>query len=146
MGSPSVDETPTCRSPGEASDSAPRASHPHGCIRDRIRDRGTRVADPTQRPITDGGLIPARRSWVGGPGRTSPKRLDGARVVLGHASHRGRRVPTDDPTRFAWSDGGWRGFHLPGAALYELHVWAWRDNPNGTYVDWNPKVSCEETE
>ena len=28
-------------------------------------------------------------------------------------------------------------------ALYELHVWAWRENPNGPYVDWNPRVSCE---
>jgi len=26
---------------------------------------------------------------------------------------------------------------------YELHVWAWRDNPNGAFVDWNPLVSCE---
>jgi hypothetical protein len=29
-------------------------------------------------------------------------------------------------------------------AFYELHVWAWRDNPNGTFVDWNPAVSCDE--
>jgi len=28
--------------------------------------------------------------------------------------------------------------------FYALHVWAWRDNPNGTYVDWNPQVSCDE--
>jgi hypothetical protein len=28
-------------------------------------------------------------------------------------------------------------------AIYELHVWAWRDNPNGNYVDWNPRVSCD---
>ncbi|MBL8136273.1 MAG: hypothetical protein JNL48_06605 [Acidobacteria bacterium] len=35
-------------------------------------------------------------------------------------------------------------YRLPG--LYELHVWAWRDNPNGTYVDWNPKVSCDGEE
>ncbi len=27
--------------------------------------------------------------------------------------------------------------------FYELHVWAWRDNPNGAFVDWNPRVSCE---
>ena len=32
-------------------------------------------------------------------------------------------------------------FGLP--AFYSLHVWAWRDNPNGTFVDWNPKVSCD---
>ena len=28
-------------------------------------------------------------------------------------------------------------------AIFELHVWAWRDNPNGAFVDWNSKVSCE---
>jgi len=32
-------------------------------------------------------------------------------------------------------------FRLP--AHYELHVWAYRDNPNGTFVDWNPRVSCD---
>jgi hypothetical protein len=29
-------------------------------------------------------------------------------------------------------------------AFYSLHVWAWKRNPHGSYVDWNPKVSCEE--
>ena len=28
-------------------------------------------------------------------------------------------------------------------AFYELHVWAWKDNPTGTFADMNPKVSCE---
>jgi hypothetical protein len=28
-------------------------------------------------------------------------------------------------------------------AFFELHVWAWRDNPNGTFVDWNTRVTCE---
>jgi hypothetical protein len=28
------------------------------------------------------------------------------------------------------------------APFFELHVWAWRDNPNGAYVDWNNNVSC----
>ena len=32
-------------------------------------------------------------------------------------------------------------FGLP--AHFELHVWAWRDNPNGAFVDWNNKVTCE---
>jgi hypothetical protein len=42
-------------------------------------------------------------------------------------------------------------FHYVGApnryglpAFYELHVWAWKNNPNGMFVDWNPTVSCEE--
>ena len=28
--------------------------------------------------------------------------------------------------------------------FYELHVWAWKNNVNGMFVDWNPAVSCEE--
>jgi hypothetical protein len=27
--------------------------------------------------------------------------------------------------------------------FYELHVWAWRANPAGTYADFNPAVSCD---
>ena len=26
--------------------------------------------------------------------------------------------------------------------FFELHVWAWRDNPQGPFVDWNDHVSC----
>lgn len=29
------------------------------------------------------------------------------------------------------------------APFYELHVWAWRDNPHGTFTDMNPKVTCD---
>jgi hypothetical protein len=28
--------------------------------------------------------------------------------------------------------------------FYELHVWAWAENVNGMFVDWNPAVSCEK--
>ncbi len=31
-------------------------------------------------------------------------------------------------------------------AFYELHVWAWKNNPSGTFADWNPKVSCTDWE
>lgn len=27
--------------------------------------------------------------------------------------------------------------------FYTLHVWAWKDNPNGSFVNWHPKVSCD---
>jgi hypothetical protein len=33
-------------------------------------------------------------------------------------------------------------FNLP--SFFELHVWAWRDNPNGAFVDWNDQVTCEQ--
>jgi hypothetical protein len=32
-------------------------------------------------------------------------------------------------------------YNLP--AFFELHVWAWRDNPQGSFVDWNNKVTCD---
>ena len=41
-------------------------------------------------------------------------------------------------------------FHLTGAPnrygldpFYELHVWAWRENPAGAFSDFNPDVSCD---
>jgi hypothetical protein len=27
--------------------------------------------------------------------------------------------------------------------FYTLHVWAWKENPNGTFGNWNPDVSCD---
>jgi len=32
-------------------------------------------------------------------------------------------------------------FGLP--AFYTLHVWAWKDNPKGAFVNWHPRVSCD---
>jgi protein-S-isoprenylcysteine O-methyltransferase Ste14 len=32
-------------------------------------------------------------------------------------------------------------FGLP--PFYTLHVWAWKENPAGTFVNWHPKVSCD---
>lgn len=28
-------------------------------------------------------------------------------------------------------------------AFYTLHVWAWKENPNGAFVNWHPNVSCQ---
>ena len=43
-----------------------------------------------------------------------------------------------------------QAFQLVGAPnrfnldpFFELHVWAWRDNPQGAFVDWNNNVTCE---
>ena len=32
-------------------------------------------------------------------------------------------------------------FNIP--SFFELHVWAWRDNPQGSFVDWNNAVTCK---
>lgn len=35
-------------------------------------------------------------------------------------------------------------FHRNEAfGLWILHVWHFRENPNGLFMDWNPKVSCQ---
>ena len=31
-------------------------------------------------------------------------------------------------------------YNIP--SFFELHVWAWRDNPQGPFVDWNNHVTC----
>jgi hypothetical protein len=31
-------------------------------------------------------------------------------------------------------------FNIP--SFFELHVWAWRNNPQGSFVDWNNEVTC----
>ena len=32
-------------------------------------------------------------------------------------------------------------FGLPD--FYTLHVWAWKQNPKGAFVNWHPRVSCD---
>jgi hypothetical protein len=40
---------------------------------------------------------------------------------------------TEEPNRY----------ELP--AFYALHVWIWKENPDGTFANFNPEVSCEPT-
>jgi hypothetical protein len=56
------------------------------------------------------------------------------------AKHKGEGPPQLMGQLFHLFDSPNR-FGLP--AFYTLHVWAWKDNPNGTFVNWNPDVSCD---
>lgn len=51
----------------------------------------------------------------------------------------GRDAPDDIESGAAQAVGSYFAF----ARFYALHVWAWKHNPHGMFVDWNPKVSCE---
>ena len=51
---------------------------------------------------------------------------DGPPQLMGQAFHY-----FESPNRFG----------LP--AFYTLHVWAWKKNPNGAFVNWHPDVSCQ---
>jgi hypothetical protein len=59
-------------------------------------------------------------SWFADPAHDSPPVLEGQAFQF-----------VDAPNRF----------NLP--AFFELHVWAWRDNPDGAFVDWRTRVTCE---
>jgi hypothetical protein len=59
---------------------------------------------------------------------------------LWHATHEPNDPPVLDGHLLHFVDSPNR-FGLP--AHYELHVWAWRENPNGAFADWNPRISCE---
>ena len=59
---------------------------------------------------------------------------------LWHQTHAPQDTPVLEGQLLHYNDSPNR-FGLP--AFYELHVWAWRDNPLGAFVDWNTRVSCE---
>ena len=59
---------------------------------------------------------------------------------LWHATHAPNDPPVLEGQLLHFNDTPNR-FGLP--AFYELHAWAWQDNPNGAFVDWNTKVTCE---
>lgn len=61
---------------------------------------------------------------------------DAAPQVEGHLMHyidgQSASRPNGTPNRYG----------LPG--FFELHVWAWKDNPEGAFVDWNNHVTCAD--
>ena len=76
--------------------------------------------------------------------RNGTARLVGVEYIVPaaawHATHAPEDVPVLEGQLLQFVDSPNR-FGLP--AHYELHVWAWRENPNGAFVDWHPRVSCE---
>ncbi|HEX4486209.1 MAG TPA: hypothetical protein VH088_08090 [Terriglobales bacterium] len=95
---------------------------------------GSGVIDPTRPQIVIYEPTPSGRlkligadflvladQWNSDPTHTGPPELMGQLFHL-----------FDAPNRFG----------LP--AFYTLHVWAWKENPNGAFVNWHPNVSCEQ--
>jgi len=79
--------------------------------------------------------------------RRGRARLVGVEFIVLYDAWHATHAPTDPPVllgqHLQYVDSPNR-YGLP--AFYELHVWAWRDNPKGTFVDWNPRVSCADFE
>jgi hypothetical protein len=70
--------------------------------------------------LTGADYLVDQAEWDAKPEHTGPPELMGQLFHL-----------FDSPNRF-----GLKPF-------YTLHVWAWKDNPNGTFTNWNPNVSCD---
>lgn len=78
--------------------------------------------------------------YTSGPGGT--RRLTGVEYVVVDADQ--DLATTGDRPSLAGRpfDGPMPG-HEPGMPVhYDLHVWAWADNPNGAFSAWNPAISC----
>jgi hypothetical protein len=92
--------------------------------------------------VGDGVLDPARPESLMYETKEGRLRLLGAEyIVIAEAWDATNPAP---PTLLGQS------FHYTGSPnrygippFYALHVWAWRQNPHGMFVDWHPHVSCE---
>jgi hypothetical protein len=69
------------------------------------------------------------------PGRNGRLRFVGLEYIIPYTF-----VPeTADPPELF----GQQFLQNPGDQLWMLHVWIGRNNPDGLFATWNPKVSCE---
>jgi len=95
-----------------------------------IEDKEIRVDQPEIilfEPTPNGGIritgvdyLVKKADWESNPDHKGPPELFGQLFHL-----------FDSPNRFGLD------------AFYTLHVWAWKDNPVGTFANWNPNVSCD---
>ena len=89
-------------------------------------------------------------------GRLEPSRPEALSYADGPEGHvligaewivvdRDQDLATDDdrPSLFGRPFDGPMPGHGPGMPIhYDLHAYAWVDNPNGAFAPWNPSVAC----
>ncbi len=78
------------------------------------------------------------------PGEKGTRKLIGVEYFKVDAD---QNVDTDDdrPSLFGQPFDGPMPGHEPGMPIhYDLHVWLWRNNPDGIFAQFNPRVSCRE--
>jgi hypothetical protein len=95
-------------------------------------------------PLTFDGELDATRPEIViyEPASNGRLRLIGADyLVLADAWHANHESPPELMGQLFHLFESPNRFGLP--AFYTLHVWAWKENPSGTFVNWHPNVSCD---
>jgi len=102
----------------------------NGALLDEVNKTG--VLDPTRpqiviyEPTSDGKLRLIGADYGVFADSWNAKHPEGTPQLMGQLFHL-----FESPNRFG----------LP--AFFTLHVWAWKENPNGAFVNWHPNVSCQ---
>jgi len=93
--------------------------------------------------VGDGALDPVQPEALIYEPRNGQLQLVGVEYVVfadaWHASNEGPPVLMGQLFNYVGSPNR---YGIP--AFYELHVWAWKQNPKGDFADWNPTVSCRD--
>jgi len=108
--------------PARMMDTSVNASQPEALLYIRQSDGTMRLVGLEYvAPVLSNGL-----PWFGGPSNPPPVIDNPAPMLFGRSF-----------------DGPMPG-HEPGQPWhYDLHVWAWRDNPNGLFFPFNSKLRCQ---
>jgi len=70
------------------------------------------------------------------PDKNGRRRLVGVEYIIPYTL-----VPaTTDPAPTLF--GAVSFHHNDAFGIWALHAWVWKENPNGVFADWNPKVTC----
>lgn len=72
----------------------------------------------------------------------TPRLIGADYLVLADAWHANNPAPPELMGQLFHLFESPNRFGLPD--FYTLHVWAWKENPSGAFVNWHPKVSCAE--
>jgi hypothetical protein len=94
-------------------------------------------------PLVNGGVVDAMHPQIViyEPASDGSLRLIGADyLVLADAWNANHEGPPELMGQLFHLFPSPNRFGLP--AFYTLHVWAWKDNPKGAFVNWHPNVSC----
>ncbi len=92
--------------------------------------------------LSDGQLDPTRpQALIYAPQSNGELKLVAVEFIILASALPAGAAPQVDGHLMLYIDAPNR-YGLP--PFFELHVWAWEDNPQGPFVDWNNHVSCPQ--